>query len=361
MFDRDRLHRILIEYKNVFESEWWPKEKYKWEAVKCFKDNWDINDEDFAGMLRKALAKTSNLLASTNNFPRQMLIQFAEQEPKSVQNMFIDLFDETKDIYERINRFKERSIVLLSKYNSDAKNHYQNENVITTYLWLRYPDKYYIYKFSEVKAGADELRSNYQFKKGAYAANIRNFYKFYDEIAEVLQRDTELVKLFQRQIINESDCYPDPQLRTLTIDVGFYISRRIHQRKRGVFVETWLPQNYTPGLSVDDWNSLLNDKEVFTISSLEIMKRIMDYGGQATCTQLVTQYGENVNFYVGGSIALARRIVQKTGCPVFFSEGEAATWWWPVLYEGKKADKDEKGVFVWRIREELLEALRHMG
>ena len=90
------------------------------------------------------------------------------------------------------------------------------------------------------------------------------------------------------------------------------------------------------------------------------MKRIMDYGGQATCTQLVTQYGENVNFYVGGSIALARRIVQKTGCPVFFSEGEAATWWWPVLYEGKKADKDEKGVFVWRIREELLEALRHM-
>ena len=360
MFDRDRLHRILIEYKNVFESEWWPKEKYKWEAVKCFKDNWDINDEDFAEMLRKALAKTSNLLASTNNFPRQMLIQFAEQEPKSVQNMFIDLFDETKDIYERINRFKERSIVLLSKYNSDAKNHYQNENVITTYLWLRYPDKYYIYKFSEVKAGADELRSNYQFKKGAYAANIRNFYKFYDEIAAVLQQDTELVKLFQRQIINESDCYPDPQLRTLTIDVGFYISRRIHQRKRGVFVETWLPQNYTPGLSVDDWNSLLNDKEVFTISSLEIMKRIMDYGGQATCTQLVTQYGENVNFYVGGSIALARRIVQKTGCPVFFSEGEAATWWWPVLYEGKKADKDEKGVFVWRIREELLEALRHM-
>lgn len=115
MFDRDRLHRILIEYKNVFKSEWWPKEKYKWEAVKCFKDNWDINDEDFAGMLRKALAKTSNLLASTNNFPRQMLIQFAEQEPKSVQNMFIDLFDETKDIYERINRFKERSIVLLSK------------------------------------------------------------------------------------------------------------------------------------------------------------------------------------------------------------------------------------------------------
>ena len=31
------------------------------------------------------------------------------------------------------------------------------ENAVTTYLWLRYPDRYYIYKFGEVKKAADEL------------------------------------------------------------------------------------------------------------------------------------------------------------------------------------------------------------
>lgn len=40
------------------------EEGYKWGAIKCFQDNWDIDADDFAGMLERALAKTSNLLAS---------------------------------------------------------------------------------------------------------------------------------------------------------------------------------------------------------------------------------------------------------------------------------------------------------
>lgn len=69
-------------------------------------------------------------------------------------------------------------------------------------------------------------------------------------------------------------------------------------------------------MTVDDWEALLNDNEVFTDSSLEIMKRMLDYGGKATYTQLAIKYGESKNFYNSGSSALAKRIVQKTGCPV---------------------------------------------
>ncbi len=87
-----------------------------------------------------------------------------------------------------------------------------------TYLWLRYPDKYYIYKLSEVKAVSSELESDYRFKKGAYADNIRNFVAFYDEICAELQQDDELRNLLNSQIT--STCYTDPELRTLTIDVG---------------------------------------------------------------------------------------------------------------------------------------------
>lgn len=91
------------------------------------------------------------------------------------------------------------------------------------YLWLRYPDKYYIYKFSEVKAVSSELESDYRFKKGAYVDNIRNFMALYDEICAELQQDDELSNLLNSQIT--SSCYADPELRTLTIDVGFFIFR----------------------------------------------------------------------------------------------------------------------------------------
>lgn len=354
MFDKFRLKDVLVKYKQDFVSTQWGNEKYKWEAVKCFQDNWDVNAADFADMLTRSLAKTYNLLASMNNFPARMITGFAKTAPEEVRSMFIALFDESRDVYERIDAFKMQSSILLEKYGNGAGQHYQYENAISTYLWLRYPDKYYIYKFGEIKAVADELESDYRFKKGAYADNIRNFYRLYDEICEELKEDTELVNLFKSQLTDT--CYPDPELKTLTFDVGFYISRYYSQKSTTATEAEWFPTDYEPGLSVDDWIGLLGDEEVFTTGSLEIMKRLKDYGGQATCTQLAVKYGETKNFYNSGSVALARRVAEKTGCPVMERDNENARWW-TILYLGRNAGKDEEGSYVWKLRDELATAL----
>ena len=190
MFDQFRLKDVLAQYKQNFVSTQWGNEKYKWEAVKWFQDNWDVNAADFAEMLNRSLDKTFNLLASNNNFPKGMIVGFAKSAPEEVRAMFIALFDESKDVFERMDAFKMQSTVLLEKYGNGAAQHYQYENAISTYLWLRYPDKYYIYKFGEVKTVASELESDYRFKKGAYADNIRNFLKLYDEISVTLNAES---------------------------------------------------------------------------------------------------------------------------------------------------------------------------
>lgn len=147
MFEQFRLTEVLVQYKQNFVSKLWGEEKYKWEAVKWFQDNWDVNAPDFAEMLNRSLDKTYNLLASANNFPKGMIVGFAKSAPEEVRAMFLSLYDESKDVYERINAFKMQSTVLLEKYGNGAAQHYQYENAISTYLWLRFPDKYYIYKF----------------------------------------------------------------------------------------------------------------------------------------------------------------------------------------------------------------------
>lgn len=357
MFDKFRLKEAVAEYKKRFVQTQWPDEKYKWEAVKCFQVNWDVNSDDFAQMLTKSLSQTANLLASVNYFPARMIIKFAEIAQEEVRAMFIELFDESKDVYERIDSFKQKSNILLEKYGNGAAQHYQYENTTCTYLWLRYPDKYYIYKLGEIKAVSSELESDYLFKKGAYADNIRNFLAFYNEICTELQQDDELKNLLASQVTGT--CYPDPELRTLTIDVGFFISRYYKKDQDAPLGDDWWPTDYTPALSVDEWEALLNDGEVFTESSLEIMKRIMDYGGKATCTQLSIKYGESKNFYNAGSSALAKRVVQKTGCPVM-PRDEDNSRWWPVLYVGKNAKKDEEGAYVWKFRDELAEAVKRI-
>ena len=356
MFDQFRLKNVLAQYKQSFVSTQWGNEKYKWEAVKWFQDNWDVNASDFPEMLSRSLDKTFNLLASNNNFPKGMIVGFAKAAPEEVRAMFIALFDESQDVFERMNAFKMQSSILLEKYGNGAAQHYQYENAISTYLWLRYPDKYYIYKFGEVKTVSSELESDYRFKKGAYADNIRNFLRLYDEISVALKEDTELVNLFQSQLTDT--CYPDPELKTLTIDVGFYISRLYSQENaEKAEAASWFPSDYTPGLTEEDWLALLGDDKVFTTGSLEIMKRMKDYGGQATCTQLAVKYGETKNFYLTGSTALAKRVVEKTGCPVLTDDKNENSNWWPVLYIGRYATKDEQGSYIWKLRDELSAAL----
>lgn len=228
MFDKSRLQEALVTYKQDFHNTQWKNERYKWEAVKHFHDNWDVNTTDFADMLTRSLANTYNLLASMNNFPAKMIQGFAKTAPEEVRAMFIALFDESKDVVERIITFKDQSSTLLEKYGNGAGQHYQYENAVSTYLWLRYPDKYYIYKYGEIRTVADELGSDLQFKKGAYVDNLRNFFSLYDEICEYVKTDTELTSLLKAHL--DESCYPDPEYRTLTFDIGFYISRFYSQK-----------------------------------------------------------------------------------------------------------------------------------
>lgn len=291
MFNKSILEKVLSQYKQDFVLTQWKNENYKWKAVKQFQDNWDVNASDFSEMLSRSLEKTYNLLASANNFPKGMMSEFAKAAPEEVRAMFIALFDESRDVFERMDEFKHQSSVLLEKYGNGAVQHYQYENAISTYLWLRYPDKYYIYKFSEVKTVASELESDYQFRKGAYAENIRNFLNLYDEISAALKEDAELVNLLHSHLTD--DCYPDPELKTLTIDVGFYISRVFLQKN--IDAPTRPSLNYAVP-SVEEANLPLHDDEKCNYWWLNANPKIWSFSDIAVGeTQAYTLYNENGN------------------------------------------------------------------
>lgn len=291
MFNKSILEKVLAQYKQDFVLTQWKNENYKWKAVKQFQDNWDVNASDFSEMLSRSLEKTYNLLASANNFPKGMMSEFAKAAPEEVRAMFIALFDESREVFERMDEFKHQSSVLLEKHGNGAAQHYQYENAISTYLWLRYPDKYYIYKFSEVKTVASELESDYQFRKGAYAENIRNFLNLYDEISAALKEDAELVNLLHSHLTD--DCYPDPELKTLTIDVGFYISRVFLQKN--IDAPTRPSLNYAVP-SVEEANLPLHDDEKCNYWWLNANPKIWSFSDIAVGeTQAYTLYNENGN------------------------------------------------------------------
>lgn len=214
------INKYITYYKNNF-SKIWEDENFKWKAIKCFQDNWDINAKDFLKMLNNSFAQTYNLLSSNQYFPLKMIKLYANYDCQKVRAMFLDLYNEDKDIIERISNFKKSSEDLCNMY-TPGYQHYQKENAITVYLWLKNPDKYYIFKFGEIKSVAEKLHSEYDFRKGAYENNIRNHIKLYDLICNILQDDFELKKIFYSHL--DETCYQDPYMKTLTIDFGYYVA-----------------------------------------------------------------------------------------------------------------------------------------
>lgn len=214
------INKYITYYKNNF-SKIWEDENFKWKAIKCFQDNWDINAKDFLKMLDNSFAQTYNLLSSNQYFPLKMIKLYANYDCQKVRAMFLDLYNEDKDIIERISNFKKSSEDLCNMY-TPGYQHYQKENAITVYLWLKNPDKYYIFKFGEIKSVAEKLHSEYDFRKGAYENNIRNHIKLYDLICNILQDDFELKKIFYSHL--DETCYQDPYMKTLTIDFGYYVA-----------------------------------------------------------------------------------------------------------------------------------------
>ena len=351
MISNEILLESIAAYKEAFEDRW-TNEKFKWEAIKCFQDNWDINAENFHEMFTKATELTDILLASMNNFPRRMMQVYAQKDPEAVRGMYIDLFDESKPVTERVARFQSASQSLCDRL-SPGYQHYQRPMAITVYLWLRYPDKYDVFKYSVCKDTCKYLKSDFAPKKGDTSVNIQGNMRLIDEMLSIVKADEELLSMYKAKL--DENCYSDISLRTLTFDISFFIANFLCEKSSNT--EEWVGSEYNPGISKETWIELLKDENVFDTQAMEIVKRINDYGGEATCSQLSTKYGETANFYNMGSTALAKRVAKKTGCDVYENDKEKTSWW-PILYIGRYAGKDEEGVFVWKLREELAEALK---
>ena len=249
--DQERLLKLVEEYKADFKENI-PLELYKWEAVKHFQDNWDLDAEDFPAMLSRSLSKTENLLASMNNYPRRMIKQFAQRFPQDVKSLFVALYDETVNLKERIDAFIAGIEQIHMKWDGkEAKNHYHTFNVVSTYLWLRYPDKYYIYKPSVVKNLFDRLGIDIKLTPLKANAVIKTF-EVYDSISDYLLKDLELKAMFEE--VMTSNCYPDKLMKTTTVDLGYYL--KIKKKASTQVTKTtekkyWM---YAPGENASKWS-----------------------------------------------------------------------------------------------------------
>lgn len=304
MIDLAKLEPVLGGYQTYFPKHWPHVEDFKWEAAQHFHDHWNIDAADFGEMFKEATAKVFSLLDTGYAYPRAMILNFAAADCEATRAMFRSLFDESTELSQRIIAFQAATEEIRTKYNDGSwNNHYQNTSAISVYLWLRYPDQYYIYRYSVARDISDALNFDAPPKRDGSVESLLNSYRLYDELRVALSQNAAITQMIRSAIeaAPAGKYWPDTHWNIAAIDLGFYLSRfYLAEQKTSQMQAGWFPaeSEYDPGITTAQWSALLQDTSVFTSEALRVMKCMLDYGGQATCKQLAIKYGETSNFYI---------------------------------------------------------------
>ena len=253
-FDYKALDRMLNAYRNNLDT-YLPNEVYKWEAVKQFQNNWNINAINFHDMYSNALSKQGNLLSGFNYYPFQMIKRFIEKDSEKTKMMFNVLFDESKPLNQRYIYFKETADEILKSGWASDKQHYQDLHAISVYLHFMFPNKYYIYKSTIAKRTANYLGIDFICKDktiSKYEREIttyQNYLSLCDDITEYIKEDKNLLNIIQDYL--NDDCYLDDDNHILTQDIVHYSGRIFTPKKY------WILSPNPEG--IDAWNEFKNN------------------------------------------------------------------------------------------------------
>lgn len=352
----NKLKNEIEEYKRNF-SRIVDEENYKWEAVKCFKDNFDINAVDFYRMLEKSLAKTYNLLARSHYYPANVIKEIARYNPEYTRKMFINLYDEDIDLGKRIERFAEASNIYYEFKKNDKLNTYQDYSAISVYLFLNNPDKYYIYMSRKFKYVASALDYGILPKSGTIE-RVVSYFDMLDQIWEYTKLDQSLIALNRKRI--DKNCYEDSLNHILAEDIAYFINRKYRDQEESNdgFWPTY--DEYPIDLTKEDWSRFLNEVEYpYHKGSMKVLKCFLDIGGTASSSKLSRKYKAHPMVYTSSVTNMSRRALKYFNlepCP----EGDKV-WYFPVAFYGKVGEDDDKGTYVYKMREELKTALLEMN
>lgn len=373
----DTLDGVLERYRERLD-ETRKSELYKWDAVRHFQQVYDPEADDFSAMLRDALQedKKLNLLWGPVWYPVGMLAWFAGEDPEGTRVALEALFNEGEDLRGRMVDFEAWASGALEKLNkrqvangdNPAKNHFQDTRSMSCYLAFMHPESNYYYKTNMYREAARYLGVNYPGNKFDKVIAYRGMCE--QILARISEAHPELLEESDRTLRESAHgdlTMYDPHRHMLAQDVVYFITSydkeaRDDEPPVDVQGDEWFPseEEYDPGIGTEQWSALIEDDAVFTRDGLLTVGRLLEAGGAATCTQLSQRFGKTPEWYNANSQQLARRVQRATGCPVMQRPGEG-TRWWPILYVGRGASKDEGGSYVWRLRDDLREALERAG
>lgn len=213
----------------IQRETWLDLERYKWEAFRQFNLFFYSNDP-IADRIDKAFSRANNLLDSKQYFPLGM---FKEVIPENPQLLDL-LYDDLQPIIQRIGMYQKGFDVAVKKMTSEGirewdkkkvVSSYQDAHAVSVYLAMRFPDKYYIYKYGIFRDFAKIL--GYRIEHSDPTERMLEFFELCGEVKKELVKYKEFIAYYKQWLKDQT--YSDPTLNLLTQDFIYSVVRHREQ------------------------------------------------------------------------------------------------------------------------------------
>jgi len=223
----------LKKYSDYVQSnieQYLEEEGYKFEAVAEFRDKFNLEAENFKGMLDESLRCTANLIESGNYYPRKMLLQYYDFKPEQTKKAIVSLLSEDEpNIKKRVDDFTEtfrevhKEMQRQGRISKDIQNTYIDYRFASFLLAAVYPERYFYIKFDEYSKLIKNLESNVSISESSQGSKFLLFTNFASFLKKFLENEDQFLDVHKK--LTEGFKYKDDSLSWGIYDFIFAYSR----------------------------------------------------------------------------------------------------------------------------------------
>ena len=225
----DKLKKYINEYVAWLEKTRAHPRLYLWETQAHFQSHWNTDTSDLVQMYYDAIENsvTRRYWQEDLWYPKKMMMELLKMEPMSGRLMFADLFDETKNPQNRMDRCIFFCDTLLAEYRkrhplTKENDHFHSDyRMISFYMALRYPDTYVPYRFELMQCTLRNLAS----MDVPEHHDCERFYKVCKTLYAFLEKDGRALSLLASKLDKRK------HYTTKTLLLAYDLCCFIHEQK----------------------------------------------------------------------------------------------------------------------------------
>lgn len=197
-------------------------ERYKFDALKHFRANFDLNAPDLSDNLKKALSQIANLAVGPGYFPVSSITEIAAANPEEARRALGILFSDDQSEIDCIQQFQQIMIPLSKEYSHKNVAHPYNMDLrfISLLLSFQRPNDFMYFKPTEVDKIHKEV---YGEKTGNQGGDANRILKARELGRDILK---ELVTRSKFDQVRELMIYEDNRNLWFAQDVIWWAANR---------------------------------------------------------------------------------------------------------------------------------------